>query len=340
MIRFLILLLVLVHPLNGYCQENQMENGRLVKTSLTDTTEKHNTIESQNGQESSAPIILNILKDNWTSFFPMGAVSFADSVIDYDPGSLGKHADDEPPLKYQNYQASVGTPDYDAVRDTGSVSLGMGGYIVLKFCDNLLIDGYGPDLYISLSDSASEEVHVLISQDGRIFQSVGTVSKYYPVINIAPYTEPGTRYAYVKLRDNPDQGDKQSLKSGADIDAVGAINTAMVFVIPADLLIQYELTQLDSSAKTVLSPIAAQIRQFPGSTVWIEAHTDSRGAADYNLILSQQWSGLIRNYLIDQEHLDEVAYRTTGFGESRPVASNESEKGRRKNRRIEILIIR
>lgn len=291
-------------------------------------------------RDESILIVFDILKDQWETFFSMGAVSFADSVIHYDPGALGEHTGDEPHLKYQNTVSALGMPNYDAEADTGFVSLGNGGCLVLKFTDNLLIDGYGSDLYIFFSDTSEEEVDVLISEDGVRFRSVGTVTKQYPIIDIYKKSDPGGRYPYIKLRDNPDQGEKQTLKLGADIDAVGAMNTAMIFIIPADSLILNESSRLRPSAEKFLSPIAEQIRQLPESTVFIEAHTGDRGSEDYNLITSQRWTGWIRNYFLEEEQLTDVQYRPLGLGESKPISSNESEKGRRKNRRIEILIMR
>jgi OOP family OmpA-OmpF porin len=72
----------------------------------------------------------------------------------------------------------------------------------------------------------------------------------------------------------------------------------------------------------------------------IEAHTDDRGSENYNLIVSQKWSGLVRGYFLDEEQLTDIRFRPIGYGESRPRFPNISEKARRENRRIEILIIR
>jgi OOP family OmpA-OmpF porin len=294
----------------------------------------------ESGQENPPSVMADMIKNHWDSFFPMGAASFSDSVISYDPGSSDEIMGNDQDKKYHKAGSSIGIPNFDALEDTGSVSLGRGGCIVLKFSDNILLNGNGPDLCVFLSDLNSEEVHVLISQDGNVYRSIGNVSKEHPFADISPRGETGARYSYVKLRDNPDQGEKNTPKSGADIDAVGAVNTALFFSIPADSLVVNGSNRLHPSAKRFLSPIAGRIRQFPGSTVLIEAHTDELGSENYNSIVSQQGSGLIRDYFLDEEQLADVQFRPIGFGESRSLFQNSSVEERRKNRRIEILIAR
>jgi outer membrane protein OmpA-like peptidoglycan-associated protein len=341
MIRFcLVSAILFLHPLMSSSQEdlNFIKDDSIHSAGSNDTTDWLFTAP-ETGQINLLSMMSDIIKNNWSSFFPMGAASFADSVILYDPGAPGEIPGNDPDPKYQKAASSLGVPNYDASQDTGSVSLGRGGCIVLKFSDNILINGTGPDLIVFLSDSNSEEVHVLVSQDGEVYRSIGIVSKEYPFADISPRGESGSRYSYIKLRDNPD-GDKNTLKLGADIDAVGAINTALFFTIPADSLFINNSNQFRSSAKNYLSSIAGRIREFPGAAVLIEAHTDDRGTKEYNSIISQQWSGLIRDYFLDEEHLGNVQVHPIGFGESRPLISNASVEGQWKNRRVEILIIR
>ena len=341
MIRFcLISIIFIVHPIASSCQENKnIINGDIIQSVVwNDSTNRYGSA-SETGHKRPPAVVSNIIRNHWSFLFPMGAASFADTVISYDPGAPGENTGDEPDLKYQNAVSSLGIPDYDAIQDTGSVSLGRSGCIVLKFLDNLLIDGIGPDLAVFLSDSNSETVHVLISQNGNIYRSIGNISKENPFVDISPYGETNARYAYVKLRDNSND-EKNMPKFGADIDAVGAINTALCFSVPADSLVPNENNRLGPSVKKYLSPVVDRIRQFPGATVLIEAHTDNRGSENYNLFLSQQWGGLVRDYFLDQEHLTNAQYLPVGFGESRPRFQNSFEEGRRKNRRIEILIIR
>ncbi|PVV27794.1 MAG: hypothetical protein B6D79_00555 [gamma proteobacterium symbiont of Ctena orbiculata] len=81
------------------------------------------------------------------------------------------------------------------------------------------------------------------------------------------------------------------------------------------------------------------IKSFPNPDVVVSGHTDSVGGAEINLQLSQQRAETVASFLekvggVDRNHLTAI-----GYGESRPVANNESERGRKSNRRIEVLII-
>lgn len=70
----------------------------------------------------------------------------------------------------------------------------------------------------------------------------------------------------------------------------------------------------------------------------IAGHTDSVGAKERNLILSQKRAEKIRMLLV-VEGMDSTKIKAVGYGESQPVANNKSKKGRSTNRRIEIYVI-
>ncbi|MCD6187149.1 MAG: OmpA family protein [Desulfuromusa sp.] len=82
---------------------------------------------------------------------------------------------------------------------------------------------------------------------------------------------------------------------------------------------------------------AAQcINDYPGNTVIIEGHTDSRGAAAYNLNLSEQRATAVKNRLLEKFNIKESRLIAQGFGESHPVADNKTAGGRSLNRRVEV----
>ncbi len=273
-------------------------------------------------------------------FFPMGEVSFADSVQQYDPGALGKDTGDEPDERFQNPFMAMGPPDFKAGSgsDTGFVSLGRGGFIVLKFLDNVLIDGPGPDLHIAEVKSPAEDVMVWISEDGRIFLPVGRATHDAPNVDISAVARRGSIYPYVKVRDVPNQAGDVNTSLGADIDAVGAINTAMRIILPVDQLFRPRTIRFTEGAQALLNDVAIEIRNISNAIVFIEVHTDGHGAQDFNFMLSQSQAGEIRNYFLDEAGLTAVTYSALGIGEKRPVASNETDAGRIANRRVEIFI--
>jgi len=70
----------------------------------------------------------------------------------------------------------------------------------------------------------------------------------------------------------------------------------------------------------------------------IEGHTDSTGAADYNLQLSDGRATAVRAALIERG-IAPSRMEAIGYGESRPLESNQSRDGRAKNRRVEFKIV-
>ena len=88
----------------------------------------------------------------------------------------------------------------------------------------------------------------------------------------------------------------------------------------------------------LLNKIEKAVDVFPGSELVIEGHTDSFGGDDMNQKLSQDRAESVQQYMINAMRLPSYRLTATGYGETRPVASNETESGRAKNRRIDIVI--
>jgi outer membrane protein OmpA-like peptidoglycan-associated protein len=91
---------------------------------------------------------------------------------------------------------------------------------------------------------------------------------------------------------------------------------------------------------SLLTKLQRAIREFRNSKVVIEGHTDNIGNDAYNQNLSAQRAQAVRQYLIANMGLSENRIQSIGFGESRPIANNESEEGRMQNRRIDVVIVR
>lgn len=97
-------------------------------------------------------------------------------------------------------------------------------------------------------------------------------------------------------------------------------------------------TLLETS-KSELNRMVQLMKKNPGMQVEIEGHTDSEGSDGYNLTLSQNRAASVRTYLI-QNGVPANSITAKGYGESKPVASNETEEGRALNRRTEFRIIK
>jgi outer membrane protein OmpA-like peptidoglycan-associated protein len=81
------------------------------------------------------------------------------------------------------------------------------------------------------------------------------------------------------------------------------------------------------------------IKKYPGFKIKIEGHTDYIGTEKYNQGLSERRAGAVMKYLVKGGGIDGKRLTAVGYGESKPVASNKTNEGRAKNRRVEILIL-
>jgi len=89
----------------------------------------------------------------------------------------------------------------------------------------------------------------------------------------------------------------------------------------------------------VLQSITAILKQYPSSKFSIEGHTDSDGKDAANQKLSEDRAGAVKNYLIENG-IDASRLSSAGFGESKPIDSNKTAKGKANNRRVEVKLVK
>ena len=88
----------------------------------------------------------------------------------------------------------------------------------------------------------------------------------------------------------------------------------------------------------LLKKVQNGIEIFDNSKVSVQGHTDSRGSNDLNMKLSEERSAAVKEYLAANMPSLKGRITSKGYGKERPIASNETEEGRAKNRRIDIVI--
>lgn len=105
-----------------------------------------------------------------------------------------------------------------------------------------------------------------------------------------------------------------------------------------DVLFEYDKAELRAGALRNLYPLVTFLRENPERNILIEGHTDSIGSDSYNLDLSRRRAESVRGFLL-QNGLGPERITLEGYGESYPVASNDSEAGRQQNRRVELVVL-
>lgn len=97
-------------------------------------------------------------------------------------------------------------------------------------------------------------------------------------------------------------------------------------------------SSIDASSAPLMRKVQQALALFPGASVLIEGHTDANGSDSANLILSQDRADAVKQYLVSQFGADAEKISSIGYGEARPVATNETPAGRARNRRIDLVI--
>jgi outer membrane protein OmpA-like peptidoglycan-associated protein len=267
--------------------------------------------------------------------FPLGDASFADEVVSF---TVGKPAPRDP--RWTDAKSAVGIPNQDPRRadpkNANTVILGCGGTLVMRFTDNVLVDVPGPDLYVFEVGPAIEPTRLAISQDGTTWIEVGNISGGTATVDIAKVAKPGDRYRFVSLTDL--KRACGGAYAGADIDAIGAIGSALRLSFDASVLFDFDRSLLRPEAQQALVAAAAQIASYGNAAVAVEGHTDDVGADSYNLKLSQARAESVRAFLLSRPELSGRAIAAKGLGEGMPVTSNATEEGRQQNRRVEIIV--
>lgn len=106
-----------------------------------------------------------------------------------------------------------------------------------------------------------------------------------------------------------------------------------------NLLFDFDESILKDEAKSTLTQILSELEQLPDqTTIEINGHTDNEGSAEYNLQLSEERAQSVYDYMIENGDIDHLQIELNGYGEEKPIASNEDEEGRAKNRRVEIVV--
>ncbi len=117
-------------------------------------------------------------------------------------------------------------------------------------------------------------------------------------------------------------------------------------VLPSSVLFNSGQTKLKKSAKGSLSKVCRILeKDFPNETIRVEGHTDSDPIKRTKQLYKTNWelsavrAATVLHYLIDNCHLDPKKLYLAGFGEFQPVASNKNKISKKKNRRVEIVVL-
>ena len=124
---------------------------------------------------------------------------------------------------------------------------------------------------------------------------------------------------------------------GTGVTVSRTADNQLQLAIPSDISFDSNSATIKSQFRPVLNSFTDSLRRNPGTHVVIVGHTDSTGGAHINDPLSLNRANAARDYIFNQG-VRGPRIQTEGRGAREPVASNESARGRAKNRRIDIFV--
>lgn len=130
---------------------------------------------------------------------------------------------------------------------------------------------------------------------------------------------------------------EQTAGSGVDVTETDG-GKAILVNLPDGVTFDVGSATLKPDFRATLNEVAKSLIQYPDSLIDVYGHTDSTGSDAYNQTLSESRARTVMNYLVSQG-VPAARVRSQGFGETMPVASNDTAEGRAKNRRVEIKIV-
>ena len=113
----------------------------------------------------------------------------------------------------------------------------------------------------------------------------------------------------------------------------------LVMNITSAVLFDFDKYNIKSDALKVLADVARVINLYPENKINVEGHTDATGAAAYNQKLSERRAASVYDFLA-KHNVSEDRMTMTGYGKTRPIATNRTSQGRALNRRVEIIILK
>jgi len=116
------------------------------------------------------------------------------------------------------------------------------------------------------------------------------------------------------------------------------IKTVTVETIELDIKFPTNSSDVRAEYMPELKKVADFLNKHTDLIVDIEGHSDSRGKASYNKWLSQRRATSVKTAIVNQFSIDAKRVNAIGYGEEKPVASNDSADGRQKNRRVIAVI--
>ncbi|MCC5813646.1 MAG: OmpA family protein [Leptospira sp.] len=178
--------------------------------------------------------------------------------------------------------------------------------------------------------------YTFVYRDGRITEGnfhINGVYQYRKKLTDVAKNELGDKVRkQLGVSANPDDSKSDN--------PINVRNTEEGISISMDSIL-FDTDKYDLKEKAIqqLGKIAKVLEQHPDREIRISGHTDNQGGSDYNLKLSENRAKSVLDSLVKKYNLESNRLSYQGYGDTKPIASNKTEDGRKQNRRVDITIV-
>lgn len=174
-----------------------------------------------------------------------------------------------------------------------------------------------------------------------VFEDIYRSLQNYYLVSYRPLSDDGRHLVHVSL--NPPGTDRPIAGTIEYNTFLGIQRTGPGEVVEPppveNIFFAYNSAELLPASNAALDELASFMRDKSRREIQVQGHTSAEGTDEYNQVLSEQRAEAIRNALVERG-IESRRITTKGFGKSRPIAPNDTEEGREKNRRVTIVLTR
>lgn len=131
--------------------------------------------------------------------------------------------------------------------------------------------------------------------------------------------------------------DMRDVLAESEAAAVTREGNLLSVTFKGDVTFDTNSAELRPGLYNEINRVAGVLNQYPETLIRVEGHTDSKGSDEYNMNLSRKRANAVKT-LLAMRGVAESRIEASGYGKTMPVATNDTEAGRQKNRRVEIRI--
>lgn len=173
-----------------------------------------------------------------------------------------------------------------------------------------------------MSDSIHGRFNIILPNE-ELYGFYAELNGYYSVSN------------FIDLRN---ERRNLEIRKNIEMVAIEEINEINLTVRLNNIFFDLNESKLKKESYSEINRLAALLKEYPELKIEISGHTDNSGSPEFNLFLSEKRAAAVKDYLIYMG-IDSDRVITKGYGDSKPLVSNKSERGRYLNRRVEFRFV-